>query len=292
MNRIFSLIIALTLLVWVAAPVNVFAQFGQQDEDTEPTSQVPDTLETTIEDTGTELTSTFTGTLAPDDPDSPVFKENKIFGEETVPEEGMEEEGAEPSGPTHLFRFDYNVGVLITEKSTGIDAVEITYDVKAQTEVAVKTRRYRTTVPVEIVADIVGELFGNELVTCKLGIEFGEELAASLMIKHIVTEETEEEAARSDLAVQLKFDREKFLERWIASCLSVDGLTLETEGEKEELLLIALGESQPTLNAALMEDFYPPEGGSLEIFTGPFLFEDEVYEYLIQGQGEIVVEPL
>src|SRR3989339_969896 len=84
----------------------------------------------------------FTGTFAEDDPDSEVYQEHQIFGEDEAEDE--EEEGeAVDEGPTHLLKLEFESQVVVSDALAATPFLEISYTLKLEQEIEVVNRRFR-----------------------------------------------------------------------------------------------------------------------------------------------------
>ncbi|MFH1357337.1 MAG: hypothetical protein ABII18_09430 [bacterium] len=296
MNRY---ILPISLLLFLLFSVPVYAQEDWEYDDMEQP-------EITILDEGEDITDSgssfdysvsekLTGTLADDDPDSDVYKENQLFGSEEAGDEDYEDIPTE--GATHLLKFDFESQVVVTDINTGAPFLEIVYTLKLEEEIEVVEKRFRSTGTAEIMTDIVGFLAGNELFSCKLDIQM-ENVEADIMTRYTYIPASEEEdeiiEEESKLAVQIKFNKDSLLEDWFSSCLGTDGSLFNTRGDKEKYLLTTLESSTPELTGVVVEDYNKDEDITLDIIAEPTIIEDEETheEYLLQGSGVLTIEPL
>ncbi len=314
MRRLTSLGFILLLLTTLTVPV--YAQSAEDDEalsDTE--SKVDSILQDTTGDEAdaTESTSDsdstpsdtptgilgdssdkgFTGTYSDEDPESPAYKEKKLFGDDEAPDEEDEEGGDVVDNATHVLKMEFDTRVVITDTRSAYSYLEINYTTKMEQEIQVGNRRFRTRGKANIMTDIVGTLAGNELFTCELDIKISD-ADVDMMVRHSEVEESEELDASSSLAVQLKFNKQDLLEDWFSNCLGVDGSQFNTKGEQEKYLFTALEAIDPSLSGILVEEYDPLVESTVDLETPPILIEDldSYEEILIEGNGEIVIEPL
>jgi hypothetical protein len=298
MNR-YIIPISLLFIILLSTPVS-----AQEDWEYDDIEQP----EITILDDGEDITDSgsgfdysvsekLTGTLADDDTDSDVYKENQIFGDDEAEDEDSEDVLSE--GATHLLKFDFESQVVVTDIATGTPFLEILYTLKLEEEIEVVEKRFRSTGTVEIVTDIVGILAGNELFNCKLDIQM-DNVEADIMTRYTYTPESESEEddeiveEESKLALQIKFNKDSLLEDWFSNCLGTDGSLFNTRGDKEKYLLTTLESATPELTGVLVEYYDKEEEVTLDIVADPVIIEDEETheEYLLQGNGTLVIEPL
>lgn len=235
----------------------------------------------------------FTGTYSEDDPDSPAYKEKQLFGDDEAPNEEDEGGGDIVDNATHILKMEFDTRVVITDTRSAFSYLEINYTTKMEQDIQVGNRRFRTRGKTNIMTDIVGTLAGNELFTCELDIKISD-ADVDIMVRHSEVEESEEMDASSNLAVQLKFNKQDLLEDWFSNCLGVDGSQFNTKGEQEKYLFTALEAIDPSLSGILVEEYDPLLQSSVDLETPPILIEDldSYEEILIEGNGEIVIEPL
>lgn len=256
------------------------------DQANQPNDEISDEKESSSSKTNGELT----GTLADDDPDSSAFNEKKVFGDD---EAGDDESDSAVAGATHLLRMEFASQVVILDKKIDTAIIEIHYITKIEQEIEVKDKRFRTRGRADVATDIVGNLAGNELFTCKLDIQL-EKTPVDIMTRYNNTTETEDEPAKSELAVQIKFKKSDFFEDWFSNCIGVDGSVFNTKGDKEKYLSTTLESISPSLDAMLFEDYNPDDTVSLDISTDPIILDDldAFEEVTLQGSGSVAIEPM
>lgn len=319
---------SLFLVSIVLLPEKAQAQLldNEQFSDVNTGEPPPDEIENPLRDNG--LDEDFTGTLSDEDPDSEVYKENELFGSEEETDESLESDDSEesnnrprrprrprPSGTvndgeesddpnaeveeeedldaTHLLTFEFNSQVLMTNTQTEQTFLEINYTTRIEKEIQIKKSRYRTTGKATIVNEVIGDLAGNELFGCKLRIET-DDIRADIMSRFNQRDETEEEEAISELALQIKFKKSAMLENWFSDCTGTDGSLFNTAGDKEKYLYMTLEAITPELTGFTIPDYIRSDEGVIELVAEPFIIEypDSSEIYTLQGNGQVTIVPL
>jgi hypothetical protein len=226
--------------------------------------------------------SGFTGTYSDEDEEN----ENSIFGDD----EAMDED--EDAYPTHLISLNLNGQVVVTDYETDTAYLEINYSAKLEQEIEIKESRYRTKGTIEFTTEVIGDLSGNELYTCKLDIAL-DNAEAEIMTRYSIIPETEEEDAFYQLALQVKFKKAPE-EDWFSDCLAVDGSVMKTQGDPEKYFHAIWENLTPEMNGILIEDYDIEDAASIDLETEQFYIDDEDLgaEFSISGSGELEVEPL
>lgn len=242
----------------------------------------------------------FTGTYSDEDPDNQqAQEERKLFGDDEASDgastDGIEastEEETEDGIPSHLLTLNFDSHVIVTDKTTGSPYIEINYSTKLEQEVEIKKSRFRVTGEAEFSAEIIGQLAGNELFSCKLEIDL-ENVKSQIMTRYNVIPETEDTLEEKELAVQIKFDK-KPEEDWFSDCLAVDGSVMKTQGNPEEYLYLIWESITPNMNGILFENYDINTLSTIDLVAEAFIIDDEDTkdEYSIFGEGELTVEPL
>lgn len=327
-HLIFTVLIAVTL---VLTPSFANAQLLDSEDYTDVNTGEAPVDE--IQDTGDGgIDPGFTGTFSDEDPDSEAYKEKELFGDDEAeggyddsenPDDEFnneeqdntadkprgrsnrpgnnsddasltgDEEEEEDLDATHLLRLKFDSQLLVSNTVTEETYLEINYSIEMEKEIQVKKSRYRTKGKTTITNEVIGDLFSNELVGCKLRIEM-DDVKADIMTRYKVTEETEEEEGSNELALQIKLKKASMMESWFSDCTAMGGELFNTVGEKENYLYTILEAATPELVGFKIEDYIPTEEGVVELEAEPFIIEypDSNEIYTLQGSGQVTVEPL
>lgn len=283
MRRLSALLIFIIFctLPTLVVPGPGFAQESETEEAWQETGQETESI----------IPEDFTGTFADDDPESDVFEETQLFGEDEAAPGEKAEEVPEEDLPTHLLRFEFESLIVITDSRTENPYMEIRYFTKIEQEIQVKNKRYRTKGTAEIMTDIIGNLAGNELFACKLDIQMANS-EVDIMTRYNIIPETEEEPEKSELALQIKFNRENLLEDWFSNCTAVDGSIFNTVGEKEKYLFMTIESVTPALSSIVIENYDTDLRSTLDVFADSIQIDDDFDDILLEGTGTIDVDPL
>lgn len=284
------------LAILLALFVTTLPVHAQSDEDLDGNG-IEDSIEDLIDDMESknddagdniigDVPDDFTGTFSDEDPDSPAYKERQLFGDD---EAGGDDE--EPLGPTHLLTFDFEGQVTVTDMKTESAYLEILYNVKFEQEVEIGNKRFRTKGKADVITDIVGDLATNELFTCKLDIQMGD-ADVELMTRHVTKPETENEDAKSELAIQLTFNKENIREDWLSNCTGIDGSKFNTQGEQEKYLSIILEALQPTISGFSIDEYERSSPAAIQLLSDIIVLESEEEEFILQGSSQVTVDPL
>lgn len=234
----------------------------------------------------------FTGTLDDEDDDNPEYErfkdENETFGDDDLDAEAYPEDDQ----PNYLIKFNFDSQVVFMDQND-YPYLEINYNTKFEEEfAAVTSKRSMTDGEVEFESEIIGDLAGNDLFTCKLDIMI-QSYPVSIMarVKHIA--ETEEEPEDFELALQIKLEKD-YKEDWFSNCTGIDGSVFNTQGDPEKYNLQVLDNVAPSLNAILVEEFDPYQETIIELVSEPLLVDDEDMNETVTltGSGTITIEPL
>jgi len=234
----------------------------------------------------------FTGTLDEEDDDNPEYEriknENETFGDDDLDAEAYPEEDQ----PNYIIKFNFDSQVVFMDQND-YPYLEINYNTKFEEEfTAITSKRSMTDGEVEFESEIVGDLAGNDLFTCKLDIMI-QSYPVNIMarVKHIT--ETEEEPESFDLALQIKLEKD-YKEDWFSNCTGVDGSVFNTQGDPEKYNLQVLDNVAPSLNAILVEEFDPYQETIIELVSETLIVDDEDLNETVTltGSGTITIEPL
>lgn len=235
----------------------------------------------------------FTGTLDDEDDDNPEYErikdENEAFGDD---DEMGEDAYPEDDQPNYLIKFNFDAQVVFMDQND-FPYLEINYNTKFEEEfTALMSKRSTTTGEVEFESDIVGDLAGNDLFTCKLDIMI-ESHPVDIMARVKRIAETEDEPESFEMALQIKLEKD-YKEDWYSNCTGVDGSVFNTQGDPEKYNLQVLDGVAPSLNAILVEEFYPDEETVIELVSEPLIVDDEDMNETVTltGSGTITIEPL
>lgn len=262
------------LLFAIVATPQTWAQYEEESEDE-------------VVDLAPDIPEDFTGTLSDEDPDSPLFKEKQLFGDNEAGEEREESYGV-----SHLLRAEFEGQVVFTDTITNISFLEITYEFRIEKEIEIGKSRFRDNAEFDVQTNIVGNLAENDLFKCEAVVEFNNKPTFSIMTKYNVKEATEETDPLNQLALQLKVDQKSIKEDWTADCLGIDGSELKTKGDHEEHLYKILQALE--LEGVALDEFFPDSGGTKEILTDTIIIEDlnSFEEIAYQGSINISIDPL
>lgn len=251
-------------------------------------AQAEDNYDDNVEDVDVapDVPDDFTGTFSNEDPDSPLYKEKELFGED---EAGQSEES---EGISHLLRVEFEGSVVFTDTITNISFLEVTYEFRFEKEIEVSKARFRDSIPFDVETNIVGNLAENDLFKCEAVVEFNNKPRFDVMSKYNFKEATEETDELSQLALQLKPDSKSMNEDWFADCAGIDGSELKTKGGHEEHLKKILKALE--LEGVAIPEYDPSTGISKEILSDTIIVEDpnSFEEVAYQGNITISVDPL
>lgn len=240
----------------------------------------------------------FTGTLTDEDIDYDDLDkeiENEAFGPDDPQNKDKDDdefggEAFEEAYPA-LLTFDFDSQVIF-HTSEGDPYMEIDYETKIEDfEIELLQKRWREKTDALFTADIIGNLAGNDLFTCKLDILI-DTYPANIMTRLKFFPETDEIDAHYQLAVQIKLDKE-YKERWQSKC--TDGVSnFNTEGDPEKYNRTVLENITPNLHGLVIDDFDPSEGAEIDLSTELIEILDEDLNEVItlSGKGVLRIDPL
>lgn len=245
-----------------------------------------------------DLPSDFSGTLTDEDEDNvDLKKEADLFGanEAEVDEDGndiLDDDFVDEEEATHTLKLEFEGEVTFYDRSTGEPFMEVSYTTTLEQDIVVKGSRYRSEGSAEFKTDIIGNLAGNELFTCKAEIDI-EDHKFYIMSKLNTIPETDELPETKNLAIQLKMDS-GYQELWTSNCLGIDGSELNTTGDYESYNKTLLENISPNLVGVEFEDFIEGDPVEEELEVEFFEIDDEAADQIISftGKGTLSVEPL
>lgn len=238
----------------------------------------------------------FTGTLADDDPENEVLRqEQELFGEDDEPLEG------EPPIATHQLKFEFTSRVQFAEQSkneTGLSTagpayLEIEYKTEFETDINLVTGRRDEEIEAEQEISNWGSLARNEFFDCRLEIAI-EKLPVQVTSR-VQKKDAErgEEPPKPSLALKVIFNRE-MKEDWFSYCTDVSGAQLNTQGAPEDFNLRVLNGVEPSLRAIVVEEFDASDTTTVTLASGPTTINDTdiANDIILSGEGKITLEPL
>lgn len=243
----------------------------------------------------------YTGTLdEEEDPDNPNYEkrqiENEVFGtdkdDSASDDDTVDTSASDSEVPNTLMRFTFDSQVLITNDK-GETYMQISYTTKIEQEIVLTNHRWRGTAEADITSDVIGNLAGNDLFTCKLDMNIAP-VAINLMtlLKTVQTNDTPNGDTQDtqQVAIQIEVDND-YKEDVYSNCNSGEN-TFNTQGDPEKYNLTILQNTAPSLNGITLDRF-DSAGSQIDIVTDPIEIDDmDLNETItMSGSGTLSLEP-
>ena len=300
------IIAAVLLSLSLGMPRSGFAQESDSTDNT--TDATSDTQPVPDEAPAAAVTSSlpaedYTGTLADDeDPDNPDYNkrqiENAVFGTDKDSEDFSDEDMPKKSKaqneiPNTLMRFTFDAQVVFTNEK-GEPYMQTNYKTNIESEIVFTNHTWREGTEADITADVIGNLAGNDLFTCKLDITVAPATVNLMtLLKTVQTDATPNGDVQDMQQAAIQIDIAKGYKEDLYSNCSAGESTFNTQGGPEKYNLTVLQNTTPSLNGITIDNF-SDSGAQIDIVTDPIEIDDpEMNETItMSGSGTLVLEPL